>query len=374
MKNPNTSKKITVLQLIDTGGPGGAETVFSQLVYGLGSTEYRCIPVVPREGWLSQRIRSGGIEPKIVESSGSMEWGYLSRLRKLVAHERVDVIHGHLLGSATYAAMLSLLTGVPVVATFHGPTDLSSSGRLLPLKKWLIRKHISAVVAVSESTRDALVEYGIPENLVTLVNNGVDTELFVPGKSGALREELGLTSDQIVFGSVGNIRKPKSYDILIRAAAMVLKVEPKAIFVIAGSGSEEQLAPLKVLSSDLGISESVHFLGMRPASSELYQGFDVFVSSSSSEGLPLSMLEAMACGRPIVSTASGGAQQALGDSQRGTVVPVGDPKSLSLGLLRMATDSTLRQQYSKLAREHVMATYSLSTTISSYKSIYTKIL
>jgi glycosyltransferase involved in cell wall biosynthesis len=245
---------------------------------------------------------------------------------------------------------------------------------LLFLKKWLIRKCINAVVAVSESTRDALVEYGIPGGLVTLINNGVDTELFVPGQSDALRGELGLSADQTIFGSVGNIRKPKSYDILIQAAARVLKERPDAVFVVAGSGSEEQLAPLRALCASLKIENRVYFLGMRPATAQLYQAFDIFVSSSSSEGLPLSMLEAMACGRPIVATASGGAQQALGKCERGIVVPVGAIDELADAMIKMAADSQMRLGYAEAARDHVVKNYSLQSTLGTYRAVYARLL
>ena len=119
-----------VLHLIDTGGPGGAETVFIQLAQRLRGGGLEPITVVPREDWLSAGLRSRGLEPVILNSRGSFNRPYIKALMRLVRERDVRLIHTHLLGSAVYGALVGLLTRTPVVAVMHGPTDVRAPGRL----------------------------------------------------------------------------------------------------------------------------------------------------------------------------------------------------------------------------------------------------
>jgi glycosyltransferase involved in cell wall biosynthesis len=185
-----------------------------------------------------------------------------------------------------------------------------------------------------------------------------------------LRAELGLHNRELLIGSVGNIRKPKAYDVLIHAAARVLERLPGVHFAIVGAQAEGLMAPLLSLRRELGLESKVHFLGLRKASPELYQNFDLFVSSSTSEGLPLSFLEAMASGCPIVATASGGAEQLLGDNKLGLIVPINSPHDLAQAILKLLGDSTLRARLARTAREQVIARYGLDTMIGRYRKIY----
>lgn len=363
-----------ILQLIDTAGPGGAETVFRQLVCGPMAQQLSLIPVIPRDGWLAKGLRQGGASPRIIPCRGSFQVSYLMQLMAIVRRERVKLIHAHLIGSATYAALLKLLTGVPVIATFHGPADFRTIGRLPVLKRWLLRHQLSRVVAVSESTREAVLDFGLKDSDIVVINNGVDTEQFMPGSSATLRKDLGIHERAFLYGAVGNIRKPKAYDILLEAAAIVKRKLPSAEFVVIGEGSEAQMAPLKALRNALNLEGCFHFAGLRPATKEIYQSFDVFVSSSSSEGLPLSMLEAMACGRGIVATASGGAQQVLGQGEYGYVVPINEPDRLADGMLALAGQLELRGRLGALARERVEREYSLAATIQSNLDLYMQVM
>ena len=372
---PNPSgARYTVMHLIDTGGPGGAETVFAQLAQRLGQHATRTLTIVPREGWLSEHLRSLQIEPQILAARGSLNVGYLWKLIRTARRHRVQLIHTHLLGSAVYGALVGLVTRTAVIAVLHGPTDLRSLGRLASLKRWLLTHACSAVVAVSSSTREALVAFGLRPEAITLICNGVDTDRYSPGHAQDLRVELGLQPGELLIGAVGNIRAPKSYDVLLKAAALVVNRVPRCRFAIIGEGDQTAMQPLLQLCASSGLEEHCHFLGFRKSTPELYRNFDVFVSSSRSEGLSLAFLEAMASGLPVVATRSGGPQEVVEPDVSGVLVPVEDPAALANGLQRTLEDSQLRARLGVAARERVVASFSLESVLQQYRGLYEKLL
>ncbi len=368
----------TVLHLIDTGGPGGAETVFSQLVRHLGDGDTRSVAVIPREGWLSGQLRTLGVEPVIIDARGSLNIAYLRELVRLARQNDVQLIHTHLLGSAVYGALLGLLTRRPVIAVMHGPHDFRTAGRFPGLKRWLLGHACRKVVAVSASTREAMIDFGIQPGHITLVPNGVDTRVFsVAGPAGegrALRDELKLGANDVLIGAVGNIRAPKAYDVLLNAAALLLKRVPNACFAVVGEGNEKAFEPLLALRKSLGLESRFHFLGFRKTTPELLRNFDVFVSSSRSEGLPLSFLEAMATGRTMVATRSGGAEEVIEPDRSGWLVPIENPQALADALERAAREPELRARLGKAARERVEKDFSLQATVQRYASLYAELL
>jgi glycosyltransferase involved in cell wall biosynthesis len=364
----------TVMHLIDTGGPGGAETVFAQLASRLGERDTRTLTIVPREDWLSGHLRSLQIQPVILAARGSLNFGYLWSLIGIARRQRVRLIHTHLLGSAIYGALLGLCTRTAVIAVLHGPTDLRKLGRLAGVKRWLLRHACSVVVAVSSSTRDALLAFGLPEKSITLIQNGVDTDRYSPGRASELRDELGVRPGELLIGAVGNIRTPKAYDVLLKSAALLLARVPNCHLAIVGQGDESAMKPLQELSASLGLAARCHFLGFRKSTPELYRNFDVFVSSSRSEGLSLAFLEAMATGLPVVATRSGGPQEVIDPDVCGVLVPIEDPEALADGLRRTLTDAEFRVRLGHAARERVVSAFSLEAVLRQYAGLYEKLL
>ncbi|MEZ5499016.1 MAG: glycosyltransferase family 4 protein [Steroidobacteraceae bacterium] len=364
----------TVLLVIDTAGPGGAETVFAQLAARMPDFGFRCVAVIPREDWLADRLRQVGVEPVILNSSGSFNVRYLGRLSKVARSNGAHLIHAHLPGSAVYGALCGAFLGIPVVATLHGPTDLDKLGRLAAVKHWLLSRFCGRLVAVSRSTADAMEPLVKGRESSVIIHNGVDTSSFTDGASTSLRAELALTDGALLIGAVGNIRPPKSYDVLLRAAALVVREVPQAIFAVAGSTDGQLARRLLDLRNELKLEKHFHFLGLRNTDADFYQNLDIYVSSSSSEGLPMSFLEAMACGRAMVATASGGAQEIIKHGIRGLLVDSGDHAGLSQSILRLLRDRPLRSTLAKAGRDYVVENFSLQTTLRDYANLYANTL
>jgi glycosyltransferase involved in cell wall biosynthesis len=357
------------LHVIDTGGPGGAETVFCQLAHQLNNKPLRAVTVVPYDGWLASQLRSIGLEPRLMASRGSLNFAFLSHLLDLVRRENVKLIYAHLLGACVYGAIVGLLLRIPVIGIFHGPTDVLKPGRFAMLKRWFLGRKDVHCVAVSESTKEALVDFGIAANRITLIPNGIDIEAFHATKGTHIRDELGLSPHDELVGAVGNIRVPKAYDLLLNAAALVLKEFPNVHFAVVGGGSDDDLAPLLTLRESLGLTARFHFLGFRKTTPEVYGNFDLFVSSSRSEGLPLSLLEAMASQLCVVATESGGAQEVVDSNSSGILVPVENALALAMALKQVLADRELRRQLATAGATLVGQRYSLKSAVTRYQKL-----
>lgn len=365
-----TSTNLKVLQVIDTSGPGGAETVFAQLATGLEEFGISTAAIIGEDGWLSHRLRSCGSNVQILPAKGSVNLIYLRQLVRAIESQRPDVVLAHLAGPAVYCSLAGLLTGTPVASVIHGHSDFSRAERLLKTKAAIIRHGSRKVVFVSEHLRDALSSrLGLRGVDTPVIPNGVDVAQIMAARPASLRAELGLDAETFLVGAVGNIRPPKAYDVLLRAAKIAVEAEPRVRLVIAGDFSTPLFEQLKQLHSNLGLEGHLHFLGLRTDVPNVLRALDAFVLSSSSEGFSIACCEAMAAGVPVVATRSGGPEQILDAGACGILAPVADPAALADGIIRLARSPSERLRLSHLARERVATNYGLDTMLARYSNL-----
>jgi glycosyltransferase involved in cell wall biosynthesis len=222
----------------------------------------------------------------------------IGAIRRLQRERDFDLIDAHYFYPDGVAAIwLGAIFRKPVVITARG-TDIS----LIPqfrLPRALIRmaaKRAGAIVAVSEAIKEAIVKLGLPPESVTVLRNGVDLEMFHPGGRDAARAELGLTTRTLL--SVGHLIERKGHEFVIGAMPDL----PNDVLLIAGDGPDRNA--LEGLAKRLGVAERVRFLGSLPHRNlqKIYAASDALVLASSREGWPNVLLEAMACGTPVVAT------------------------------------------------------------------------
>jgi glycosyltransferase involved in cell wall biosynthesis len=365
---------IKILHVIDTGGPGGAETVFLHTSTGLNPGKFRSVCVVSRDGWLTDSLRKRGVTPLVVPASGSFNLSYLRRLARIARDERVDIIAGHLYGSAIYCSLAGRLLGIPVVSVLHGQSDIARSGRFAGMKRLLVRIGTRRLVFVSDRLKmDLAPALHLPESRCIVIPNGVDMEHFSNRRKASLREELRLREGDILVGAVGNIRGPKSYDVLLEAARILRERSPHYRFAIAGEGSGPLYDSLLALRRQLGVENEVVFLGLRSDVASILRSLDVYVLSSTTEGFSIACVEAMAAGTPVVSTRSGGPEEIIEDGQSGLLVPTQDPRALADAIERIAADPLLSSHLSTQARERVRGRYTLTAMLTAYEGLFQEV-
>jgi glycosyltransferase involved in cell wall biosynthesis len=360
---------IRVLHVIDTCGPGGAETVFLQTATRLDSARFQPSAVIGGTGWLAEQLQESGLPPRIVSAKGSFNARYLSTLLRLARQHRSDVIVAHLYGSSVYASLAGTLLSIPVVSILHGQIDVSQAERFSSLKAAIIRRASRKVIFVSQRLLDELApRLRLTAAQCAVIPNGVDTEVFRPHRDRSIRAELGISDDTTLIGAIGNVRTPKAYDVLLRAAQALVDRSRRFHLVIAGDCANALGRELEQLKRNLGLDRHVTFLGLRSDVVRILNNLDAFVLSSQTEGFSIACIEAMACGVPVVATRSGGPEQIL-DGEAGLLVPTGNPESLALAIERIISSKELAAGLTARAMERVRERYSLATMLSRYEAL-----
>jgi glycosyltransferase involved in cell wall biosynthesis len=363
----------TILHSIDTTGPGGAETVFIDLATCLPKDEYRSIVVIRGKGWVYEELCRRGIEPILLDAKGSFNMRYLLSLRSIIKQHHVDIIQSHLLGTNVYCALAGLLTGTPVVATFHGEVDIGENERFKTLKFAAIAAGAKRIVAVTDSLRDDIVRRTtLDATKLTVIYNGIDTSRFMRPRATGLRERFGWGDEDIIVGSLGNIRPAKGYDILLRVAKLLATGQRTYRFVIAGEGKEKDrlFSDLLALRAQLGLEENVKFLGFTDDAADFLANIDLFLSSSISEGLPLSAIQAMVASLPVVATRCGGYEGLITDKVNGVLVEVGNVRAIADAIEMVAGSPDLQATLKENANHHAVSTFGIQKMFDAYTALY----
>ncbi len=368
MKPPVAAK--TILHVIDTTGPGGAETVFIELADRLRARGHRSVVLIRGPGWVHDQLTARGLTPYVYDAKGSFNWRFLREMLRIIRRENVDVIQSHLLGSNVYCAIAGLLARKPVVATFHGMVDVGPNERLRSVKLWLMNRGVSRFVAVSKNLRDAIDREGLlnPDKC-DIVYNGIDLSRYGRSDSRSLRERLQLSSEAVLIGSLGNVRPAKGYDLLIEAARRVVDVYPQAHFVIAGDPKSSLQRRLDELAQQLDVADHVHFVGFCNDSAAYLAQLDYFLLTSTSEGLSIATIEALATGLPAVVTRCGGPEEIVREGEDALLVSI-DANAIAEGLLRLLKDSSLADRLAQQGRCNVAEKFDMHAMLASYERLY----
>jgi len=374
MSEPGSPPLRRILHMIDTGGPGGAESVLANLVEALPKGAWASRVVLPREGWLRDRLLGSGVDTRVCPSKGSADIPFLLELVGEVRSFGPDLIHAHLLTSGVYGTMASSLAGgPPLVCTLHGEPDVPAADPLLWVKSRTLSRDTNRVVYVSQDLRRRLeARLGVPPRLGRVIHNGVRF-LDSPGGDG---QPLGLDilPGEELVGAVGNVREAKDYPNLLRAARLVRNVRPNVRFVVLGEAKGCLWDAIAGLRRDLGLEGTVDFLGFKPRIRDFLRSFDVFVSSSSTEGLPLAPIEAMGLGKAVVLTRCGGVEEIVRHEKNGILVPPANPGALAAGILRLLENPTEAGQLGQRARVDVRTRFSLEAMVAGYQHLYLELL
>ncbi|WP_161627854.1 glycosyltransferase [Salinisphaera shabanensis] len=292
----------------------------------------------------------------------------LFRLGRLIRAFKPDVVNSHLVHANILLRLLRLAVPLNYLVTSAHNVHEGSA-----LRMWLYRvtdKLADISTNVSDEARDAFLTAGaVPSGRMRVIRNGIDTATyrFDAAARERLRESLCIAPSCSLILAAGRLTAQKDYPNLLNACSILARDKRDFCVVIVGTGQLE--SELKQLASRLGLDNRAQFLGVRNDMIELLSASDLFVLASEWEGLPMVILEAMACERPLVATNVGGVASVVG--QFGWVVAPGDSAELACAMTT-ALDSSLaeRSELGRRARERVKSEYSLSATADRYLSLY----
>ncbi len=318
--------KTRVLHILDSLDLGGAQVVVENLVRHADRTCFDVeVATLHGRGVFWERIARLGVPVHSLSPVKALPI-YIPRLLWLFATRHFDVIHCHLLGANILAKPLATLCGVRVRINHDHCNDKSTLPAFARrLDRWTNRLS-THVVAVSESTREYLLQHeGLPPQRVTTVLNGISLDTYQPRSElrAEMRKQLGIPTDAFVVGGIGRLVYQKNFALFLDVVSQVAQRHPRAVFAIAGTGPDE--AALRAQAARLGLSERVYFLGFVADTARLYPALDCLLLTSRFEGLPITILEAMACRVPIVASDLDGMREVLRDRETAALVAPGEP-------------------------------------------------
>ena len=358
---------LRIAQLIESGGPGGAEQVVVDLAIGLQESGARSVVFLPRdgEGWLARQLTGTGIAVEYFELNTPVSPACARSLALAFEHHQIDVAHSHEFSMALYGAWASWLAGVHHVITMHGSRYYA--GRLQRRAAMRAAVGVSdAVVAVSRSLADGISrDLLVRRSRIQVIANGVRP---ANADGSHVRQQLGIGPDDRLIVAVGNLYPVKGHAYLIEAIAELAERHPRLHLAIAGRGHLE--CELLARARRRNISQRVHLLGLRSDVGAVLAAADVFALPSLSEGLPLALLEAMFAARPIVATEVGEVGAALGRGDAGLLVPPGNVSALADALDQLLTNPERARTLAAHAQQRASSEYDVSHMIRRYRSLY----
>jgi glycosyltransferase involved in cell wall biosynthesis len=328
---------------------------------------------------ITDKARVLGLTFYEIEEHGKFDLCVLRALRNIVLRHNINLIHGHDYKSDLFATTLRWWMGrqhFALVSTAHAWVMLGLRGELYRRLDLALMRRFDHLIAVSHATKNEMIAAGIPPDLISVIHNAIDTDAWSPRHATlGLKAELGLEQACPVIGYVGRIMPEKDLETWLRAAALVAQRHSEAQFVLVGEGRDgDTLGQLQRLATELGIAEQVHFPGYRAQLLPVYGSFDLFVLSSRREGLPNSILEAMAVGLPVVTTDVAGTSEIVLDGQTGYVVPQGDVDRLAHAMVTLVADKQRRQRMGQTGRERIECEFSFTQRLQRIEQLYARVL
>ncbi len=315
--------------------------------------------------WAAAQTLPSDVQRKESSMNFYSPWEWM-RLARWVRAEKFDIIHSHNTRASNFGAILGLVTQAKSVATAH-----HQNWQL----HWRLHDH---VIAVTEMGRRAHVERSaVRLERSSVVHCFVDCERFNPAPS-AIREEFRkqnhLPEKALVFGIVGNVEPRKGHRFLIQALPAIRRKFPQFKLAVIGSNEREYGKEVKGLAQDLGVADSIVWIGTQKEMVPVYKALDALVLSSLDEQLPLVMLEAMASGLPTIATSVGGIPEVICDHQTGLLVPASNVEGLENAIIELAESATLRQSLARNAVEQVQKQFSRTKQTQRVVDVFESLL
>lgn len=327
---------------------------------------------------IGQKARERGITFYEIIERGKFDLRVLRAIWDIVIKHDINLIHGHEYKSDLFACLIRLWMWrrrIALVSTAHAWVILGFRGALYRRLDLFLMKFFDRLIAVSHATKAEMVEEGLPVEMIEMIHNGIDTDAWSPlRRSNTFREELGLSGVFPVIGYVGRINEEKDLETWLRAASAMARKYPEARFVIVGDGRDGTGEALQRLAFELGMADRVLFPGYRSDLQSVYSAFDVFMLSSRREGLPNSLLEAMAMGLPVVTTDVAGAKELVSHGQTGFVLAQGDAAGLGQALLTLVEDRHLLKLMGEEGRKRVEREFSFTNRLRKIEDLYEDVL
>ena len=382
------NNKIHLLHLVEGLGMGGAEVLLIQYIKALGMRDYKhFVYSFGSGGPVKEKIEALGVKVymgkrraiikrpiRFITHLLSLIWD----LMKFIKSNRIQFIQSHLNHANKLAVLVGKLTGVSAFPTIHNTMEFVDRRSRWDFRvyinkavDWFIFPMADQILAVSQEIKEIVHQkFRVRNSKIMVLKNGIvfDDRIFKPVN---LEKEFSISSNTLKILAVGRLSYQKAMEVIVEAAAELEKKGVKDLLVMIVGEGEERIR-LKNLVRDLEVENNVKLLGIRHDVIELMQASDIFVMPSRFEGLSIAMIEAMACGLPIVASDAPGLKTYITDGKNGLLFPVEDHKAMVKCILRLSEDKNMRERLSLGARESFEKEYNMEKNIKSLDTLFRK--
>jgi glycosyltransferase involved in cell wall biosynthesis len=365
-------RRLTVLHIFSGDLWAGAEVMIFNLLSRLNEdTGLQVLALSLNEGILAEKLRAAGITTHVIPEPQHSFAGVLCRAARLLKNTLIDVIHSHRYKENLLACLLARWLGVgEVITTIHGLPELAThSAHEARLARWrtaldyfVVKRGFGRAVAVSEEMKRVLVrQHGFRDEKVRVIRNG---GAFPPPTTAP----AGPRGGYFHIGTVGRMVPVKGFELFLDVAAAVRRETRFVRFSLLGDGSlREELARR---AADLNLRDCVEFVAPLQDPVPFYRALDLYLNTSLHEGIPMSVVEAMACGAPVVSSAVGGIPEIVTHGEHGFLVEGREAGRFAECCLRLMRDDDLRRLMGARASARARSSFSASVMARAYRRLY----
>lgn len=372
--------RIRLFSVIAASGAGGAEQVFATLLQGLDPARFEVVVACHGRGSMAETYARHAARVTSLDLV-SLRPGTVRRLADLMRESRCDLVHTHLWTADVLGGLAARLAGVrrrvsSVAGAYFLPVDVTGLRRVRRLGMSRLFRTIyrgcDRVIAPSRYVADDLLRrpgVRVPEASLRLIENGVDVddpERVTRRGTAGTASRWGEGRPRVAV--VANFFPIKGHRYLLEAVPAVLAAFPEARFVLAGDGDTR--AAMMTLADELGVAARVTFTGEIPDTLDLMRASDLVVLPSLSEGLPITLVEALALGRPVVATRVGGIPEVAEDQVTARLVPPGDTPALADAMCALLRDPVLAQQLGAAGRVVATERFSAERMVRDTENLY----
>ncbi|GAP14502.1 glycosyltransferase [Longilinea arvoryzae] len=362
-----------ITHVIDSLAIGGAQKLLVTFAHEAQRRSLRCEVIClssPSGSAVEAELAAAGVTLTYFPARRLLDLGRLRRLAQYFRQSKPDVIQTHLTYANIVGGLAGYGAGIPVAATLHSAGNDRRYSRVRAiLESWVLRWLDRVVIAVGGQTEQAH-RRRLGNQTMRVVYNAVEEPAgMTESERQAIRGQWLKDPESVILISAGRFSTVKAYDDLIRAFAIVHAANPHTLLLLAGDGVMR--ADWEELAIELEVSRAVVFLGRRNDVPRLLRASDLYASSSVVEGTPLSVMEAMAAGLPVVATDVGDLHTLL-NSECGVLVPPREPERLAAEITRLAADRPGRQRMGERARDFAASHFGCAAWFQELLAIYTE--
>lgn len=345
----------------------GGEQQASWLIQGLASRGHECLLAGrPDSAFIASDHGGAAVHSFAIAMHGEFDLWAARKLARIIRQWRIDIVHAHTSHAHLLACLARRMAGRARVVVSR---RVSFPPRRDPLNRWKYRLP-DMFISVSNRVDQVLRDYGIPPSRRAVVHSSVDfARLADPPLP---RPEIGVPRNALMLVSAGALVGHKDHDNLLNALPSVIRAFPEARLVIAGEGELRPELENKIQA--LGLQDVVRLPGHRTDAPRIIKAADLYVSSSWSEGLGTSILEALACGVPVVATMAGGADEMVIPGETGYLVPCRDPEALADAMILSLRHREHAREMAEAGREFVQRKFSVEKMVENTLAVYERLL